>query len=129
MRDDLINRWSKILAVLALASLGWFVGFAIGQRVGLGSHRRAIRAVDVAWEVCREVEGRPVYHEHGGRWIRNVSPLVVPDSAAIYGNWVWVDAAGKFVPWPGPEDDGVDDGDACGEAVLAGYDAATEEGR
>lgn len=64
-------RGSKILAVLVLASLGWFVGFAVGQRTGLGNHRRAIRAVDVAWEVCREVEGRPVYHEHGGRWIRN----------------------------------------------------------
>lgn len=133
MREDLISRWPQVRAflwgVLLAGVLGVVLFVGAGQRASHRAAQHAIRTADIAWEICRAAEGMPAKHDKGGGWIRDTF-AELPESADVFDEWVWTDAAGKFTHWPGHEDNSAnEDDDVCSTAWRAGYSAATEEGR
>jgi len=133
MREHLLQSWPQIRAFpwgfLGICCVGAGVYFG-AQRQHHRDVRQAIRAVDIAWEVCRAAEGLPAKHALGGVWMRTdiLARADVARAGSVAGGWAWVDATGRLTGWPGREDDASnEDEDVCGEAWRAGHAIATED--
>lgn len=134
MREELIQAWPRIRAFLwgflVAALLAVLVHLGTAQRQQHAANRQAIRAVDIAWEICRAAEGMSAKHDKGGGWVRTdgFSGDDLENAADLFDEWAWTDKAGKFTRWPGHEDDAAnEDDDACSTAWRAGYSAAVPE--